>query len=64
LGLAVVGEEVEEVFEIAIGEASRFENRHFEPFFGGGEVGGVEAIAFRLVFGGEMLEASAPSFLF
>jgi hypothetical protein len=46
LGLAVVGEEVEEVVEIA--------NRHFEPFFGGGEGGGVEAIAFRLVGGGEV----------
>jgi hypothetical protein len=41
LGLAVVGEEVEEVVEIA--------DCHFEPFFGGGEVGGVEAIAFPLI---------------
>jgi hypothetical protein len=41
LGLAVVGEEVEEVFEIAY--------RHFEPFFGGCEGGGVEAIAFPLI---------------
>jgi hypothetical protein len=41
LGLAVVGEEVEEVFEIA--------DCHFEPFFGGGEGGGVEAIAFPLI---------------
>jgi hypothetical protein len=49
LGLVVVGEEVEEVFEIAVGEASRFENCHFEPFFGGGEGGGVEAIAFPLI---------------
>jgi hypothetical protein len=56
LGLAVVGEEVEEVFEIAVGEASRFENRHFELFFGGGEGGAVEAIAFRLVGGGEVVE--------
>jgi hypothetical protein len=48
LGLAVVGEEVEEVVEIA--------DRHFEPFFGGGEGGGVEAIAFRLVGGGEVVE--------
>jgi hypothetical protein len=39
---------VEEVFEIA--------NRHFEPFFGGGEVIGVEEIAFRLVGGGEVVE--------
>jgi hypothetical protein len=46
LGLAVVGEEVEEVVEIAY--------RCFEPFFGGGEVVGVEAIAFRLVGGGEV----------
>jgi hypothetical protein len=49
LGLVVVGEEVKEVFEIAVGEASRFENRHFEPFFGGGEGGGVEAIGFLLI---------------
>jgi hypothetical protein len=49
LGLAVGGEEVEEVFEIA--------NRHFKPFFGGNEGGGVEAIAFRLVFGGEVVES-------
>jgi hypothetical protein len=56
LGLAVVGEEVEEGVEIAVGEASRFENRHFEPFFGGSEVVGVEAIAFHLVGGGEVLE--------
>jgi hypothetical protein len=41
LGLAVVGEEVEEVVEIA--------DCHFEPFLGGGEVVDVEAIAFRLV---------------
>jgi hypothetical protein len=56
LGLAVVGEEVEEVFEIA--------DCHFEPFFGGGEGGAVEAIAFRLVGGGEVVEGSASSFLF
>jgi hypothetical protein len=52
----MVGKEVEEVVEIAVGEASRFENRHFQPFFGGGEGGAVEAIAFRLVGGGEVLE--------
>jgi hypothetical protein len=46
LGLAVVAEEVEEVFEIA--------DRHFEPFFGGGDGGGVEAIVLRLVGGGEV----------
>jgi hypothetical protein len=38
LGLAVVGEEVEEVVEIA--------DRHFNPFCGGCEVAGVEAIDF------------------
>jgi hypothetical protein len=42
LGLAVVGEEVEqEIIEIS--------DRHFEPFFGGGEGGDVEAIAFPLI---------------
>jgi hypothetical protein len=47
LGLAVVGEEVEqEIIEIS--------DRHFEPFFGGGEGGGVEAIVLRLLGGGEV----------
>jgi hypothetical protein len=53
LGLAVVGEEVEEVVEIA--------DCHFEPFFGDGEGGDVEAIAFRLVGGGEVVESELIS---
>jgi hypothetical protein len=55
LGLAVVGEEVEEVFEIS--------DCHFEPFFGGGEGGGVEAIAFRLVGGGEVVEGEVEGWI-
>jgi hypothetical protein len=55
LGLAVGGEEVEEVFEIAY--------CHFNPFCGGCEVAGVEAISFRLVGGGEVVEGAVNGWM-
>jgi hypothetical protein len=47
LGLAVVGEKLKEVVEVI--------DRHLEIFDRGGEVAGVESIAFLWVGGGEVL---------
>jgi hypothetical protein len=58
---------MQEVVEVIVGKASRFEHRHWSPFDGlrpaighrGGEVAGVEPIAFLWVGGGEVVEGEA-----
>jgi hypothetical protein len=49
LGLAVVGEKLEEVVEVIVGEASRFENRYWSPLNRCGEVAAVEPIALTIL---------------
>jgi hypothetical protein len=54
---------MQEVVKIIVGEASRFENRHWSPFDRGGEVAGVESIAFLWVGGGEVVEGEVEGVL-
>jgi hypothetical protein len=44
LSLGMVGEKLEEIVEVIVGEASRFENRHWSPCDRGGEVAGLESV--------------------
>jgi hypothetical protein len=55
LGLGMIGEKLEEVVEVI--------DRHLEPFDRGGEVAGVEPIAFLWVGGGEVVEGEIEGVL-
>jgi hypothetical protein len=55
LGLAVVGEKLEKVIKVI--------DRHLEPLDRGGEVDGVEPIAFLWVGGGEVVDGEAEGVL-
>jgi hypothetical protein len=55
LGLAAIGEKLEEVVKVI--------DRHLEPFDRGGEVAGVESIAFLWVGGGEVVEGEVEGVL-